>query len=1441
MRHALLAATLLVAWTAQSAHAQSVACAVRLQSAGRSQARKAALLESVLQSLPKPPLEVRPLLAGGADAGRPARPAAGAPAGTLVRGGGPGDTHPLAVWQVFRFESSEARDAALDVLSAHPHVVAVEAVRTLRLEEAVARSRLPRRAPRGRRHHASAATGVQGTLQEIPWNVERIGALAALAEVVPDSSLIVGVIDTGADLTHPDLAHRLWRNDDPPGNGSTADDAHDQNGDGVVEDWERQDDDDNGYVDDEYGFDFTDAPGQAGFGDALGRDADPSDDNGHGTHVAGIVAADGALRGVAPFVRLMPVRAAFNTFGGGLLETDDAAAAIVYAVDNGARVVNLSWGDSEESRLVREAVAYAVERGVLVVAAAGNAGSDAPHYPSGDPRVIGVAASNRTGGRASFSNFGAAVEIAAPGEESAPPGSGILSLEPLGLDDDGDGLRRRRGTSMAAPHVAGAAAILMSRADRPDARRVRALLVSGTRRRGDADWTPELGHGELDVLGAVRSRDDLVVAVHGPSRPYRRGRLLLLGTILSGDLPRRRIDARHLETGRVVRLASGPSGQVVADTLVDAAFADVPEGAWEYVVAVESAGGRRRERHGAFTVDTSAPAADTLFADAAWRGRQPRWLLTLRADEEVQVRVGGGPSGETLFADAGLSSRIQVEGPAQDGLPGEWRVSLENAAGLATEVVIPQPAVLPPWPQQADLIALDAETGFRPEPVWGRTPAGTRVVWGRGESDGASTMQAWSVTGGTLVHLFETGESGRPVAFEDVNGDAAADLLFQRPPDIHWLLTRQSGSLPDSLGARVRAERVLGLFQLDDDAAFEAILSSGDSLLVYDDAVGRTPPLVQTLVNPSRTGFNIWGADAAVGDLDADGRIEIACGDGEGFVSVFERAAGGSFVVEETLDTGGTYAYDLSVLPDGGFLVGRQRTALVTGDGFPTAVYEFLVYVPAAAFGAAPATRTAAGGVPEANGYRLAASYPFLSPENELGTGSVAVRSSATGEEWLSLVRGGDLYLARGGGEPRALASHLGGVAGEAPVLADLDDDGALEMLVRTPQGAGLYRLQEGVRGPHSLHAESQGVGRVRLAWVPGGGEASRVRRRRDGVWETLGETTASTWIDSTVVSWVLHQYEVQAIAGGETQGVSNRVTARAQPRPRLLGAEPLGAASLRLRFSNAMQSAALLPWRFHLATAADGARRILQATVSEAGRAVDLVLDASLPCGTFTVRADSLRDDQNGLLDPPRSELQGTIDCPAAPFFVRQALLRTSGASGVEIQFSREPQEPALDVATYALSWDGSAVPIARVDRLDAWRYVLVTGPGVEFVGRGIPYLLQVDANLRAAGDGAALEAPATVFQIHVSGKGAARLFPYPNPASAADDEVVFADAAADTRVRIYNLEGELVRELRDARSGGLRWDLRGAAGRRVQSGVYIWVARDSRGRGRGRIAVVR
>jgi len=248
------------------------------------------------------------------------------------------------------------------------------------------------------------------------------------------SDVIVAVVDTGVDYGHIDLANNMWVN-----SGEIADNGIDDDG--------------NGYIDDIYGYDFCAYPGKP-------SDADPIDDHGHGTHCSGTIAAEGDngldITGVCWRAKIMALKW-LNAWGSG--GGSDAITAFYYAVDNGADVVSNSWGGGGYMQSMQDAIDYAYSQGVIMVAAAGNNSSNAINvYPANHYHVISVAATNSNDQKASFSNYGDWVDIAAPGVD-------ILSLRATGTSMGtvyDDYTTVASGTSMACPYVAGAAAMLLS-------------------------------------------------------------------------------------------------------------------------------------------------------------------------------------------------------------------------------------------------------------------------------------------------------------------------------------------------------------------------------------------------------------------------------------------------------------------------------------------------------------------------------------------------------------------------------------------------------------------------------------------------------------------------------------------------------------------------------------------------------------------------------------------------------------------------------------------------------------------------------------------------------------------------------------------------------------------------------------------------------------------
>lgn len=298
------------------------------------------------------------------------------------------------------------------------------------------------------------------------WGPKKIQANLAWDVTTGNSSLIVAIIDTGIDYSHPDLVSN--------------------------------------YV--SLGYDW------------IHNSSGPLDDNGHGTHVAGIIAAtlnNGiGIAGVAQ-VRIMAEKA-LNSTGWG--EDVDLAKAMIHAVDHGAKILSNSWGSDSDSLLIHDAVQYAYENDVLVVAAAGNAGSDAPFYPAAYPEVVSVAATDQFDDPASFSNWGDWIEVSAPGVNiysTMPTYLVTLNLEGYSMNYD-----YLSGTSMACPHVSAVAALIWSRFSNASRNWVREQLRRSADDLGAPGYDVYYGYGRVNAYNAVSeapAQHDVVL--YGYDRP----------------------------------------------------------------------------------------------------------------------------------------------------------------------------------------------------------------------------------------------------------------------------------------------------------------------------------------------------------------------------------------------------------------------------------------------------------------------------------------------------------------------------------------------------------------------------------------------------------------------------------------------------------------------------------------------------------------------------------------------------------------------------------------------------------------------------------------------------------------------------------------------------------------------------------------------------------
>jgi subtilisin family serine protease len=640
-----------------------------------------------------------------------------------------------------------------------------------------------------------ASNGSWGQPFDDLWGLQRLDAAAAW-DVARGAGVVVAVVDTGLDALHPDIQANVWANPlEIPGN--------------LV------DDDLNGYVDDVAGYDFAN------------DDADPFDDNGHGTHVAGTVAATGdnglGVVGVAFESRIMALKG-LRADGGGTV--DDLALAILYAADNGADVINASWGGFGSSQLIDDAIEAADAAGVVFVAAAGNSNVDLvqfPFFPASNARAITVSALDHLDQRASFSNFGPRIDVGAPGGGDAGAGfepfRSILSLRSSGAGPEltgdnhlivaGDYLRQA-GTSMAAPHVAGAAAVILSAHPSYAPGEVRQALRAGADDVGPPGVDADAGFGRVNLATAVAVEVlDVAIASPAPGITATGDQLAVDGTAAGATFASYRLEYGSGTFPTAWTTIAGPSTSPVQDGALGVWDIDVVEdGSYTLRVVATNAAGTDFEDRVPLTLDRqviSAPVASTMQ----------------RLTGPVEIRGSAGGGGFESF-------RVEWRVTDPSFVSGPWRSDgMVLAGGGLTRV-------------DDDLLATFTA------PLSGNADVDFRLVITR--------------AGGTQI-----AEETRHVILD---------------PTLRAGWPQQIPGLPD-FGFFGQLLQHTTVADLDDDGIKEILVAYGDMIWAYEPDGSQLAGWPQRLSGGTSTAPFIRRSPAAA-DLDGDGRLEVVAAETEG-------------------------------------------------------------------------------------------------------------------------------------------------------------------------------------------------------------------------------------------------------------------------------------------------------------------------------------------------------------------------------------------------------------------------------------------------------------------------------------------------------------------------------------------------------------------------------
>ncbi|RMG68273.1 MAG: hypothetical protein D6715_02645 [Calditrichaeota bacterium] len=1268
--------------------------------------------------------------------------------------------------------------------------------------------------------------------QDQQWYLPAIQAAQAWQLTRGSDQVVVGVIDTGIDYRHPELAGRLWVNEAEDLNRNGTLDSTDLNG---------LDDDGNGYVDDVIGWDFVNAPAFPDQGDYLDPDNDPMDEfqTGHGTPVAGIIAALSGngigMSGIAPGVKVMALRAGTAS---GLLEEDDVAEAILYAVANGCQVVNMSFGDRVFSHLLQQVIRFGTSRGVLFVAAAGNSGNTVLHYPAALSETISVGATEPGGGLAGFSTFGTSLDLVAPGQE-------IFSLQ------IGGGFGVLNGTSFAAPMVSAALALLKSQFPNAPPLQLKAALLAGARDLFNPGWDQFSGHGQLNVYRSLKAEQAGLAQILKPQTGsgVSGHRVAILGTVFGPRLLGYTLLVGTGENPAAFQpLASHLGSRILADTVAVWNLDGWPDTTYTLSLRLQQRDLPEVVSHSVVVVDRTPPRLRQLQRFPMLRGDRNALLLKIHTDDPTRLQVNWEPGGAVTALPTRQRIHYLLEDERKLPSAGGFRLLLRNAADLTGEADssgLPFAYHLPPFNLQEttfDQRAVFPVQGYLCPclPDFDRDGVPEVVLSRSSETQRFGPLAIYGWENGSLVLRSQTAFPGIPRdagrIFSDgpwyvLAGYGGTTLLLSHdgsqpfPDQIVWL------DSTDFWGSR--------LTNLDADPQLELLAIHHGQWGIYEweeaplQAVER-----QALPNPT-AGQNRYGIPhILVTDLDADGLVDLCFVDLDNDLLHYEREPAGDFLLVDTLRLPGQPATHLLAALD------------VDGDGLQEVVAGTL-HRPEELSEASFVARyhelslwsLASPGQPH-----LLRRWYFHGLSAEVGTRSGLTVSDLDGDGRADLLFSyfPHLYWLQNTGGMLEPAWHFEPVNSNAALVFDWLGNGAGQFLTALPDGLALFsgHSQVGRPAPPSrLVAVPLDTERIRLSWqaVPQASRYRIYRRSQSREFTLLDSTSQTAYLDEHLMAGVTYQYAVTSVNPDlpvQESLLSRTAAATPNPPPRLISQQVVDRGQIRLRFSEPMGPAAFEAGSYRLQAAG-----LLPAALAreENGRAVLLGFVPVPETAKDTLLLIGLGDRQGTPLQPETLKVAVRFPQAAEKFYLISAVIQSR--TEIRLQFNRPVDaQSAADTAHYRFQ-PALQVQQARVDEANPSQVHLQVDPANRLGALGVPYLLQISGLVSS--DSLELDSTLTHrIELLSTVSSLKQAFVYPNPyrVSQAEQPLRFARIPENSRIFIYNSSGHLIRRLEatDA-TGAVSWDLRNEFGQTVGSGVYFFRIYFGEERKQGKFLLIR